>query len=128
MSYYFEKETPYEFETAVSKITEAMQKEGFGILARRDMHKTFRDKLNIDFRNYTILEACNPMAAYEAIKREENIGIMLPCNIVVQQTEDGKTKVAVVNPKAAMQNAGNPEMDELAEEARTKLKKALNTI
>jgi len=128
MKYFIEKDTTYPFETAVQKITEAMNKEGFGILARRDMHKTFKDKLNVDFRNYTILEACNPLAAYEAIKREDNIGILLPCNVVVQQTGDGKTKVAIVNPPAAMQGVENPEMKELASEAQTRLQDALNTI
>ena len=128
MNYYIEKETDYKFETAIEKVIQNMGKEGFGIIGRKDMHKTFKDKLNVSFRNYAILEACNPEAAYHAIKMEDNIGVLLPCNIVVQQTEDGKTKVAVVNPAEAMRSVKNDKMNEMAKVVQEKLRKAIESL
>ncbi len=128
MNYNFEKETDYIFDKAVERITEELKKEGFGILARIDMHNTLKEKLNVDFRKYTILEACNPPFAYKSLQVETNIGIMLPCNIVVQQISDNKTAVAVVNPVSAMQAVNNPEMDEIAKQIQTKLRSALEKV
>ena len=128
MSYNFEKETTYTFDKAVERITEELKKEGFGILARIDMHNTLKEKLNVEFRKYSILEACNPPFAYKSLQAEANIGIMLPCNIVVQQISDDKTAVAVVNPVSAMQGVNNPNMDEIAKEIQAKLVKALDLV
>ena len=128
MKYNFEKETSYTFDNAIDRITEELKKVGFGILARIDMHNTLKEKLNVEFRKYTILEACNPPFAYKSLQVETNIGIMLPCNIVVQQISDNKTAVAVVNPVSAMQAVNNPDMDEIAKEIQVKLKSALNNV
>jgi len=128
MTYYFEKNTNYDFDTAVKRIKEELQKEGFGILAEIDMKKTLKEKINADFMQYKILEACNPPFAYESLKAEANIGIMLPCNIVIRETKDQQTKVAVVNPVSAMQGVKNDKMDAIARQIQTKLKNALNAV
>jgi uncharacterized protein (DUF302 family) len=128
MKYNFEKETDYTFDKAVERITEELKKEGFGILARIDMHNTLKEKLNVEFRKYSILEACNPPFAYKSLQAEANIGIMLPCNVVVQQISDDKTSVAVVNPVSAMRAVNNPGMDDIAKEIQTKLKNALDKV
>ena len=121
MNYYIEKTTGYTFEEAVERVTEELKKEGFGVLAKIEMHNTLKEKINVDFRKYTILEACNPPFAYRSLQAEKNIGIVLPCNIVVQETGDGKTDVAAVNPLVAMKGIENPEMDKIAEEIYGKL-------
>jgi len=128
MKYFFEKHTNYDFETAVKRIKEELQKEGFGILAEIDMKKTLKEKINVDFTQYKILEACNPPFAYESLKAEANIGIMLPCNIVIRETKDQQTKVVVVNPVSAMQGVKNDKMDAIARQIQTKLKNALNAV
>ena len=128
MKYYFEKNTNYDFDTAVKRIKEELQKEGFGILVEIDMKKTLKEKINIDFTQYKILGACNPPFAYESLKVEDNIGIMLPCNIVIRETKDQQIKVAVVNPVFAMQSVKNDKMAEIAQQIQIKLKNALNTV
>lgn len=128
MNYYFEKDTNYPFGKAVERITEELKKEGFGVLAKIDMQNTLKEKLGVDFRNYTILEACNPPFAYKALQAESNIGIMLPCNVVVQQTSENTTKVAVVNPVSAMQGVDNAEMGDIAKQIQAKLKAALESV
>ena len=128
MKYYFEKNTNYDFDTAVKRIKEELQKEGFGILVEIDMKKTLKEKINIDFTQYKILGACNPPFAYESLKVEDNIGIMLPCNIMIRETKDQQIKVAVVNPVFAMQSVKNDKMAEIAKQIQIKLKNALNTV
>ena len=128
MKYYFEKETDYTFDKAVERITEELKKEGFGILARIDMHNTLKEKLDVEFRKFSILEACNPPFAYKSLQAEVNIGIMLPCNIVVQQTSDSTTAVSVVNPVSAMKGVDNADMDDIAKQIQAKLKSALDKV
>jgi len=128
MKYYFEKITNYDFDTSVQRITEELKKEGFGILAEIDMKKTLKEKINIDFKEYKILEACNPPFAYKSLMAEDNIGIMLPCNIVVKAKDNNTVSVSVVNPVSAMQGVNNPEMNLIANEIQAKLKMALNKV
>ncbi|HEB62791.1 MAG TPA: DUF302 domain-containing protein [Bacteroidetes bacterium] len=128
MNYYFDKTINHDFEESIEKVTDVLKQEGFGILARIDMHKTLKEKINIDFRKYTILEACNPPFAYRSLQAEENIGIMLPCNIVIQEVGENKVKVSMVNPVVAMQNVKNPKMDDIASEIKQKLQKAINSL
>jgi len=127
MKYYFEKNTDYNFDTAVKRIKEELKKEGFGILAEIDLKKTLKEKIDVDFGNYKILEACNPPFAYQSLKAEENIGIMLPCNIVIRQNKDANVMISVVNPVSAMQGINNSEMNEIAKQIQLKLKKALQS-
>jgi len=128
MKYYFEKTTNYDFDTSVQRITEELKKEGFGILAEIDMKKTLKEKINIDFKEYKILEACNPPFAYKSLMAEDNIGIMLPCNIVVKAKDNNTVSVSVVNPVSAMQGVNNPEMNLIANEIQAKLKMALSKV
>ena len=128
MNYYFNKTVNYSFEKAVERITEELKSEGFGVLAEIDMQKTLKEKLNVDFRKYKILEACNPPFAYKSLVAEDKIGIFLPCNIVVQETDDNNIEIAVVNPVSAMQNVNNDKMKDIAAEIQTKLKTALSKV
>ncbi len=129
MNYYFNKTlTNLSFDEAIEKVTAELKKEGFGVLARIDMHHTLKEKIGVEFRNYTILEACNPPFAHKSLLAEDKIGIMLPCNIVVQDAGEGQIEVAVVNPVSAMQAVNNPKMDNIAKEIQGKLKNALSNI
>lgn len=129
MNYYFNKTLAnLSFDEAIEKVTEELRKEGFGVLARIDMHHTLKEKIGVDLRNYTILEACNPPFAYKSIQAEDKIGIMLPCNVVVQDAGEGKVEVAVVNPVSAMQGVNNPKMNNIAEEIQGKLKNVVNNL
>ncbi len=129
MNYYFNKTlTNLSFDEAIEKVTAELKKEGFGVLARIDMHHTLKEKIGVEFRNYTILEACNPPFAHKSLLAEDKIGIMLPCNIVVQDAGEGQIEVAVVNPVSAMQAVNNPKMDDIAKEIQGKLKNVLSNI
>ena len=128
MKYYFEKSTTYAFDTAIERVTEALKKEGFGVLASIDMHKTLKEKINVDIKKYTILEACNPPFAYKSLQVEEMIGIMLPCNVVVREVSGDETKIALVNPVSAMQAVNNPAMDEIAKKVHKKLNKVIENL
>ncbi len=128
MRYYFEKNIQAGFQMAKEKIINELKKEGFGILAQIDMQKTLKEKLGADFLPNTILEACNPPFALQSIQSEINIGIFLPCNIIVRGNDDGTTTVVVVNPVSAMQNVDNPAMDKIAVAIRAKLKNALASV
>jgi len=129
MNYYFNKTlTNLSFDEAIEKVTAELKKEGFGVLARIDMHHTLKEKIGVEFRNYTILEACNPPFAHKSLLAEDKIGIMLPCNVVVQDAGEGQIEVAVVNPVSAMQAVNNPKMDNIAKEIQGKLKNALSNI
>lgn len=128
MDYYFSKQINLSFDDAVAKITEDLKKEGFGILTEIDVKATLKKKLDVDFRNYKILGSCNPPFAYEALKNEPMIGTMLPCNIIVQEGENGKTIVAAVDPVASMQAVQNEKLGKIAHEVRDKLKNVINNL
>jgi len=128
MDYYLNKTTDYQFDEAVDKITMALKTVGFGILTEIDMKATLKNKLNIDRRPYKILGACNPPFANEALSLEEKIGILLPCNVTVIQTERGNVDVSIMDPAVAMSVVNNPELENLASEVRKKLVTALDSI
>jgi uncharacterized protein (DUF302 family) len=128
MKYYIEKTTNYSFDEAVERVTEELKKEGFGILSEINIHEKLKEKLNVDFRKYRILGACNPPNAYKALQAENKIGTMLPCNVIVQELDNGKTEVAAVDPVASMKAVGNAELESIAKEIRTKLQKVINTL
>ncbi len=125
MSYYFAKNLTSSFEKAVANVTEELKKEGFGILTEIDVTATLKKKLNVDFPKYTILGACNPPFAYQALQAESKIGTMLPCNVIVQELADGTIDVAAVDPLASMQSIQNPQLQGIAEEIQSKLKKVI---
>ena len=128
MSYYFDKKLEFSYEKAMAKVIEELKKEGFGILTEIDVKETLKKKLNVDFRKYAILGACNPPFAYEALQAEEKIGLMLPCNVVVQETADGKIEVSAIDPVASMQAIENPKLQEVAQQVRAKLKKVIDQV
>ena len=125
MNYYYSKTIRAEFDDAVSGIKQALKDEGFGILTEIDVRDTLKKKLDVEFRNYRILGACNPPFAYKALQAEDKIGTMLPCNVVVQETVDGRVELAAIDPVASMQAIGNPDLREIAETIGQKLKKII---
>lgn len=125
MSYYFTTTLNESFDTAIQKVTEELKKEGFGILTEIDVKETFKKKLDIDFRKYRILGACNPQMAHQAISAESKIGTMLPCNVIVQETEEGKIEVSAVDPVASMQAVKNDSLGGVAAQVREKLEKVI---
>lgn len=127
MSYYLGKKTPLDFEQAVEKVTAELGKEGFGILTRIDVRETLKQKLDVTFRPYVILGACNPPFAYRALQAEDKIGLMLPCNVVVQELADG-VEVSAIDPGASMQAVDNPQLAALAGEVREKLERAIGGV
>lgn len=128
MSYYFGKEVTGNFEDTITAVTEALKKEGFGILTEIDVKQTLKKKLDVDFRNYRILGACNPPFAYKALQAEENIGTMLPCNVIVQENQVGTVSVAAINPIASMQAVNNPALLDVANEVSTRLQRVVNSL
>ena len=128
MSYYFSKKVKFSFEQAVAKVKEALQKEGFGVLTEIDVRATLKKKLNVEFRPYQILGACNPPFAYQALQAEDKIGTMLPCNIIVQQLSDEECEIAAINPLESMKAIGNPKLREVAEQVQAKLKSVIYSI
>jgi uncharacterized protein (DUF302 family) len=122
MTYYFSKTVRSGFDEAVSKITQALKEEGFGILTEIDVKSTLKKKLDVDFRKYRILGACNPPFAYKALQAEDKVGTMLPCNVIVQETADGEVEIAAIDPIASMKAIDNPGLYEIAETISQKLK------
>ena len=128
MSYYFTTTVNEDFDGAIEKVTDELKKEGFGILTEIDVKETFKKKLDVDFRKYRILGACNPNMAHQAIQSESRIGTMLPCNVIVQELENGKVEVSAVNPVASMQAVENDSLGTIAGQVRDKLKKVIDTL
>lgn len=130
MSYYFAKTLSGKaFDDVIVEVTDALMDEGFGILTEIDVRATMKKKLNQDFRDYRILGACNPSLAHQALEAEDKIGTMLPCNVIVQATNDGNgVEVAAVDPAASMQAVDNPELARIAETVRDKLKHVIDTL
>jgi uncharacterized protein (DUF302 family) len=129
MEYYFNKTlTNLTFDKVVDKTTQALKEEGFGILTEIDIKTTLKNKLDVDFPNYKILGACNPAFAHKALLAENKIGTMLPCNVIVRETENGSIEVAAVDPIASMMGVKNEDLGEIADEVRNKLKKAVESL
>mgnify|MGYP005850667987 CR=1 FL=1 len=128
MSYYFSTTLPLGFEDSIRRVTEALKEQGFGIVTEIDVKETLNRKLGVQFRDYRILGACNPALAYEALKLEDKIGTMLPCNVVVQDAGAGKTEVAAIDPVASMAAIDNPRLKEAAEVVRERLKAVIASL
>lgn len=127
MQYGFSKTTDYNFEQAIEKVTEELKKEGFGVLTSIDVKDTLKKKINVDFKKYTILGACNPPLAHQALLAEEELGLLLPCNVIVYEKND-KTVVSVFDPNVMAYLIDNPEMKIVAEEVKNKLKRVLEAV
>ena len=128
MSYYFSKTVTASFDETVAKVSGELKKEGFGILTEIDVKETLKKKLNVDFRRYKILGACNPPFAYKALTAENKIGAMLPCNVIVQELSDGQVEVTAIDPLASMQAVENPALTGIAAEISSKLKKVIDRV
>lgn len=128
MSYYFSKTIKATFEEAVSRVKNRLKEEGFGVLTEIDVKETLKSKLDVDFRKYRVLGACNPPFAYQALQAEDKIGTMLPCNVVVQDMGTSGVEVAAVDPVASMQAVENPKLREVAEQVRSKLNRVVETL
>ena len=127
MSYYYNKTVSGTFDEVVEKVTAALKEEGFGVLTEIDFSGNIKKKLDVDIPKYRILGACNPNFAYMAYQQENKIGVMLPCNVIVQEV-DGNVEVAAVDPVASMQGIGNKELEKVASEVRGKLQTAINAL
>ena len=129
MSYGIKRSVTLSYEDAVAKVTEALKEEGFGILTEIDVKKTLKLKMDKDFTRYIILGACNPPLAFKALEEEIDIGLLLPCNVIVYENpEDHKTIVAAIDPASMIQVTGRDDMQDFADEVRQKLTKAIESI
>jgi len=128
MSYYFAKTTHLPFDYAIARVTDELKKEGFGVLTDIDVKATLKRKLDVDFRNYRILGACNPPFAYRALLAEDKIGTMLPCSVIVQETAEGSVEVAAIDPIASMQAVQNPNLADVAHEVQAKLRRVIENL
>lgn len=128
MSYYFSKQVQGTFQEAIEAVTQGLQAEGFGILTEIDVRETLKKKLGVDFRPYRILGACNPPSAYQALQAEPHIGTMLPCNVIVQELENGIVEVAAIDPLASMQAVDNSALRPVASEIRAKLQLVIERL
>jgi uncharacterized protein (DUF302 family) len=127
-SYGFSKVVNLSYDKAIEKVTEELKKEGFGVLTEIDVKETLKKKLDVDFKPYKILGACNPPNAYKALQAEEQIGLMLPCNVIVYVNDNVETVVAAINPIASMMAVDNPNLGDTASEVQGKLRAVIEHI
>lgn len=128
MSYHFSKTIHEDFDSAIAKVTEELKKEGFGVLTEIDVKETMKKKLDVDFRKYKILGACNPHFAHRALLAESHIGTMLPCNVIVQEGAGGNVEISAVDPVASMKAIENGQLGEVAMEVSTRLKRVIENV
>lgn len=128
MTYYFSKTLRVPFDMAIDRVTAALQDEGFGILTEIDVQQTLKKKLDVDFRPYRILGACNPPFAHQALQAEDKIGTMLPCNVIVQELSEGIIEVAAIDPIASMMAIENPKLGAVANAVQAKLRKVIESL
>lgn len=126
MKYYYSKKVDDSFDQAIEKITGLLKDEGFGVLTEIDVKETLKKKIDVDFKKYKILGACNPQFAHKALQAEDKIGVFLPCNVIVEESEDGKTEISAVSPKASMMAVENDQLGEIAGEVEDRLKKVID--
>jgi uncharacterized protein (DUF302 family) len=128
MNYTISKKVNTNFQQAISDVTAALQEQGFGIITQVDLKEKFMDKLKVDFRNYTILGACNPALAYKAVQQEPGIGVMLPCNVLVQEHENGDVEINAINPLNSIGSIDNKDLQEIAQQVSDKLQTVLDKM
>jgi uncharacterized protein (DUF302 family) len=122
------KITDLSYEQAITKVTDELKKEGFGVLTEIDVKETLKKKLNVDFRPYKILGACNPTLAHQALEKEVELGMFLPCNVIVYRGNDGRTVVSAVDPKVALGRLDRPLLEPIAEEVAARLKRVIAAV
>ncbi|MBT4729636.1 MAG: DUF302 domain-containing protein [Bacteroidetes bacterium] len=128
MKYFLHKKVSYNFETAIEKVTEELNKNGFGIVTEMNIDKTLKEKINVDFRKYRILGACNPHFAHQALLADNQIGNLLPCNVVIQEHENGEVEVSAINPRSLFGIIEKPEFAAMAAEVGDILDKVIQDI
>jgi len=128
MKYYINKTINAGFDQAVVLVTESLKKEGFGVLTEINIQEKLKEKLDVDFRKYKILGACNPAYAYKALQKEDKVGTMLPCSVIIQELGNNKIEVAAVDPLASMMAIENPDLAEIAREIKEKLERAIASL
>jgi len=128
MEYYLTKKVEGDFDEIIENIIDLLATHGFGILTRIDVDHTLKNKLDVDFRRYKILGACNPRFAHEALLLEDKLGVMLPCNIIIQEHEDGSIEVSTINPTVSVGALNNPKLDNFADHVKNILKDVLNKL
>ena len=127
-SYHLSKMSSLSFHETVKKVREALREEGFGVITEIDMKETFKEKLNVYFRNYLILGACNPRFAFETLTEEDKVGVFLPCNVVIQEHENGRAEVSIINPEEMVQSVDNLSVKSFATQLKRLLQQVLNKI
>jgi len=128
MKYYINKTISANFDQAVELVTEALKEEGFGVLSEINIQQKLKEKLDVNFRKYIILGACNPLNAHKALQQEDKIGTMLPCNVIVQEIGETQMEVAAVDPTASMMAVDNKELADIAGEIKTKLERVIASL
>ena len=128
MSYYIAKQTTLDFDAAVARIIETLKAEGFGVLTDIDVQATLKTKIGADMPKYRILGACNPKIAYEALKAEDKLGVMLPCNVIVREAGAGRVEIAAIDPVSSMERTGNPALQVHAADVRARLERAVECV
>ena len=128
MSYNISRKLAGEFDAVIARVKEALKAEGFGVLTEIDVESTLKSKIGKDFRPYRILGACNPNLAYQALNQEAHIGVMLPCNVIVQRHDDGEVEVSSIDPATAMQTVGNPKLTAVASQVRDALTRVIERV
>jgi uncharacterized protein (DUF302 family) len=128
MDYFTSTTVALSYDQAIEKVTGLLKDEGFGVLTEIDVKDTLKKKLDVDFKKYKILGACNPTFAHKALQAEDKIGVMLPCNVIVEENEDGTVEVSAVNPVASMQAVDNKGLQPIADEIRSRLEKVIGNL
>ena len=128
MNYGYSKTTDLSYDAAIEKATEVLKENGFGVLTTIDVKETLKKKLDVDFKKYKILGACNPQFAHKVLMKEDKIGVFLPCNVIVEEHENGEVEVSAVDPIASMVAVGNKDIEELAKEVQQKLKRVIENL
>jgi uncharacterized protein (DUF302 family) len=128
MSYYFSKKVEGTFDEVYDRTLASLKKEGFGVLTEIDIRATLKKKMDVDFRKYKILGACNPPFAYKALQAEDKIGTMLPCNVIIQELGDGKVEVAAIDPIGSMQAVKNESLMPIAFQVQKKMKNVVENV
>ena len=128
MTYHISKTIDLSYEEALEKVEKELKNEGFGVLTEIDVKTTLKNKLDVDFKKYKILGACNPQLAYQALTVEDKIGVLLPCNVIVEENDENKIEVSAVNPMEAMSTVKNEKLGEIAELVTNKLQKVIDEI
>ena len=128
MSYNISRKTRGDFDAVIARVKDALKTEGFGVLTEIDVAGTLKAKINQDFRPYRILGACNPNYAFQALSEEPHIGVMLPCNVIVQRYDNGEVEVSSIDPATAMEAVGNPKLEALASQVRAALQRVVESV